>query len=727
MFSRFFFLFLLTQTFLTNAQVQTISNARSMPVGSTITVRGIVTNGAELGKIRYFQDGTGGIAAFPNAASAPNFEANVMLGDSIEVTGTLVSFHELLEITPITNYTVISSQNPIPVAVPVTFTNLSDDFESELVEVDCVIFDEVVSSFSTQGTYNITDANGQISQVYIRNVSPFFGTTTPTQSVKITGILSQYDNKYQFLPRLLPDISTQSCFNYSINPQQTNIETTSFTVNWDLNKAAASVLKYGTSFPLSNESISSNNSTSHEVDLTGLEPGTIYYVQAQSTLNGETILSEIVTMATKSTSSGEIKVYFTKSVDTSIGGGSIFPNGQTTQVVENEIIARINAAVSTIDVAIYNNIRFNLNNALKAAHNRGVRVRYIGSLEAQVTPITPTPPFQVLLGNDVALMHNKFMVIDAEDAQKCWVMGGSMNWTPGNMDIDFNNVLFIQDQSLARTYTIEFEEMWGSNTATFNTSNAKFGSAKTDNTPHQFIIGNVPVECYFSPSDKVTSRIQKTIESADNDLQFALLTMTKNELGDAIIARKNAGVSCRGIIENFDDIGSEFNYMQTNGVNVVADAHSEQLHHKYMVVDALLQNSDPTVWTGSHNWTFTAETSNDENSLVIHDKDIAIMYLQEFQKRWTELFPISTSDIVDNQLFKLFPNPANDEILILSNQEIFEEMNVLVFDINGKEVFQKQFEGTNKVLIPLQNLSAGAYFVKIIQNKVVSCLSFQKI
>jgi phosphatidylserine/phosphatidylglycerophosphate/cardiolipin synthase-like enzyme len=727
MYARFFFFFLLIQTFLTNAQVQTISNARLMPVGSTITVRGIVTNGAELGKIRYFQDGTSGIAAFPNAASAPNFEANVTLGDSIEVTGTLVSFHELLEITPITSYTVISSQNPIPAPVPVTFNNLTDDFESELVEKDCVIFDDVVSSFSTQGTYNITDANGQIGQVYIRNVSPFFGTTTPTQSVKVTGVLSQFDNKYQFLPRLLPDISTQSCFNYSINPLQTNIETTSFTVNWALNKIATSSLKYGTSFPLSNELINPNASTSHEVNLIGLEPGTIYYVQAQSTLNGETILSEVVAMATKSNSSGEIKVFFTKSVDLSVGNSSISPNGQTTQAVENEIVAIINAATTSIDVAIYNNIRFNLNTALNAAHNRGVRVRYIGAKDAQLTPISPTPAFQVLLGNDVALMHNKFMVIDADDAQKCWVMGGSMNWTPNNMDIDFNNVLFIQDQSLARTYEIEFEEMWGSTTATFNASNAKFGPAKTDNTPHQFIIGNIPVECYFSPSDKVTARIQKTIESADNDLQFALLTMTKNELGDAVIERKNAGVSCRGMIENFNDIGSEFSYLQTNGVNVVADAHSEQLHHKYVVVDALLQNSDPTVWTGSHNWTFTAETSNDENSLVIHDKDIAIMYLQEFQKRWTELSPINTSEVVDNQLFKLFPNPAKEEVLILSGQEILEEMNVLVFDINGKEVYQKQFEVDNQVLIPLQNLSTGTYFVKIIQNKTVSLLPFQKI
>jgi DNA/RNA endonuclease YhcR with UshA esterase domain len=281
MYSRLFFFLLLTQTFLTNAQIQTIANARLMPVGSTITVRGIVTNGAELGKVRYIQDETGGIAAFPNAASAPMFENFVKLGDSVFVTGVLVDFHGLLEISPITEYGVSSSNNPISAPQTVTLDLLSDEFESELVSIDCMVFDDVVSSFSTQGAYNITDANGLLGQIYIRNVSPFFGTITPTQSVKITGILSQYDNKYQFLPRLLPDISNQACFIYSNNPMQTNISTTSFTVNWGLNKDAASVLKYGTSFPLSNESVSPNIGTAHEVNLTGLEAGTIYYVQAQ--------------------------------------------------------------------------------------------------------------------------------------------------------------------------------------------------------------------------------------------------------------------------------------------------------------------------------------------------------------------------------------------------------------------------------------------------------------
>ena len=93
---------------ITNAQID-IAVARSMSEGSTVTVEGIVTNGAELGIIRYLQDATGAIAAYPGAGSIAGFPDEVQRGDLLEVTGTLKTFNGLLEIDPITSYEVISS------------------------------------------------------------------------------------------------------------------------------------------------------------------------------------------------------------------------------------------------------------------------------------------------------------------------------------------------------------------------------------------------------------------------------------------------------------------------------------------------------------------------------------------------------------------------------------------------------------------------------------------
>ena len=46
------------------ASAQTIADARALGVGQTVTVSGVVTNGSELGPIRYLQDGTAAIAAY---------------------------------------------------------------------------------------------------------------------------------------------------------------------------------------------------------------------------------------------------------------------------------------------------------------------------------------------------------------------------------------------------------------------------------------------------------------------------------------------------------------------------------------------------------------------------------------------------------------------------------------------------------------------------------------
>jgi phosphatidylserine/phosphatidylglycerophosphate/cardiolipin synthase-like enzyme len=75
-------------------------------------------------------------------------------------------------------------------------------------------------------------------------------------------------------------------------------------------------------------------------------------------------------------------------------------------------------------------------------------------------------------------MHNKFVIIDADDAQNAWVLTGSGNWTTGNLISDCNNFIFFQDQSLALAYRLEFEEMWGGTTrAVKRLASSTIGSA----------------------------------------------------------------------------------------------------------------------------------------------------------------------------------------------------------------------------------------------------------
>ncbi len=80
----------------------------------------------------------------------------------------------------------------------------------------------------------------------------------------------------------------------------------------------------------------------------------------------------------------------------------------------------------------------------------------------------------------------KFVIIDenASDPNLPVVWTGSTNWTDDQLTTDANNVIIFQDQSLARGYKLEFDEMWGnsSQTAAATPVNSKFGQYKSEQT-----------------------------------------------------------------------------------------------------------------------------------------------------------------------------------------------------------------------------------------------------
>lgn len=508
-------------------------------------------------------------------------------------------------------------------------------------------------------------------------------------------------------------------------PEQSEIQFDAFRLRWQTNLPSSALVFYGTTATPSAWLAVPNTAPEHFVHLSGLQPGAIYWVRVAAIRQNDTVYSETRPFATRSLSSGEIRVFFNQGIDEAAAGGLV-PAGSSFSDVLTETLARINAAQQTIDVAMYNTSRNDVVSALKQAQSRGVRVRFIAAADTDNPALKPAPAFPVLYGNQEALMHNKFMVIDAGLADRCWVMGGSMNWTYSNMSADYNNTLFIQDQSLARAYELEFNEMWGSDQAAPNPANARFGSAKTDNTPHQFIIGNVPVECWFSPSDQVTQQVVRSIQSADQSVSFAIFSFTRNEIGNAMVNAHQQDVQVRGIMENLGDPGAEFGWLTTNGVPVLPHPAAPLLHHKYMVADAGYSASDPLVLTGSHNWSTAAETANDENTLVIHDPDISMLYQAEFERRWKETVSTATFS-PGNEPFDIFPNPASEFLQIRSATEFPLSGRIEILNSAGRTCISMPVSADPLARVRLDRLPPGFYFLKIITESGLTTVPFQKV
>lgn len=611
-----------------------------MGVGATVTVSGIVTNGGELGSIRYMQDDSGGLAVYSSKLSA------VQRGDMITVTGVLKDYNTLLEMDPVNTLTINSSGNPLPAPIVLTPAQLSESYEGMLVKLQNVVFDG--SGTFERMSYTFT-AGGEGGQIYINSAgSPLIGTVIPTGPVTLTAPLGVYNGTYQLLPRDLDDLVSSSAINLTGIPQLSNLTTSGFTVAWTTDNAGTTEALYGNSPALELGALSvPGEATEHGIDLTGLQPSEIIYFQPFSVKGSDTARSALQVYITQSGSTGAMRAFFNNSVDPSVSLG-LMEAGYLDHAIDDTLIAYIDRARESIDFTIYNfnNAGIsNISNALNAAHDRGVVVRvvYDSNTDAVgVQSLVPgigkiaSPPSQFPL---YGIMHNKFVVFDANsaDPDQPVVWTGATNFTDGQINRDPNNVVVIQDKSLALAFRLEFNEMFGSSGDQPDGAVSRFGSLKTDNTPHDFVIGGKKVECYFSPSDGTHGRILETIQTADHSLHIATMLITKTDIGYSLADKNDAGLDVKVLINGFDQYGEPI-------VNTLKASLQEDIrlpgepgimHHKYMIVDQGFAESDPILLTGSHNWSSSAQFRNDENTLVIHDQGMANAFYQEFVVRFS--------------------------------------------------------------------------------------------
>ena len=77
-----------------------------------------------------------------------------------------------------------------------------------------------------------------------------------------------------------------------------------------------------------------------------------------------------------------------------------------------------------------------------------------------------------------------------------------------------------------------------------------------------------------------------------------------------------------------NDVNCDDEMLENAGVQLRRGKGSGSMHNKFAIIDGII------VYTGSYNHTQSATTRNDENYIIIKDKDIAETYEKQFQKIW---------------------------------------------------------------------------------------------
>ena len=170
-------------------EVISITAARSMAVGETVSVKGTVT--AKLKNSISIQDGEAGIALRPTSLAAD-------IGDEVTVVGKVAEYKGLMQID--SAQLVSKTTSAVPAAKAISVDTVGEAVESQLVTLTNVTLSdkEVIP-----GSANFAVGTGK---AVVRDENDNLGLEAGITYDSITGIVQQFDDTYQLIPRGESDV-----------------------------------------------------------------------------------------------------------------------------------------------------------------------------------------------------------------------------------------------------------------------------------------------------------------------------------------------------------------------------------------------------------------------------------------------------------------------------------------------------------------------------------------
>ena len=255
------------------------------------------------------------------------------------------------------------------------------------------------------------------------------------------------------------------------------------------------------------------------------------------------------------------------------------------------------------------------------------------------------------------LGHNKFLVRTGSTGHPLSVWTGSTNWTPTGLCTQVNNGLLVKDRDVAAIYLDQWHRLRdaGNTFPPALTSANATPKAVGDDVP-----GTVRSVTWFTRTAqrKDLAALEAEIQRAQQGILFLMFMPGSTGLFPAVMARAaEPGFYVRGVVSELpsggtdesavdislvsgkNHVGAHFDILQPEGIEnsmawFAAEVTHKQflahigyaiIHSKVLVIDPF--SDDPTVVTGSHNFSTSASSSNDENFMIIKgDKALAESY-----------------------------------------------------------------------------------------------------
>ena len=144
----------------------------------------------------------------------------------------------------------------------------------------------------------------------------------------------------------------------------------------------------------------------------------------------------------------------------------------------------------------------------------------------------------------------------------------------------------------------------------------------------ELTLNNTPAQIYFSPHGGCTDAIVKEISKAKSEILVQAYSFTSKNIAKALVDAHKRGVHTEIILakSNMTQRYSAADFTRNMGIPTYIDAEHAIAHNKIMIIDK------ETVSTGSFNFTKAAEEKNAENLLILKNKELAKIYIDNWNR-----------------------------------------------------------------------------------------------
>jgi hypothetical protein len=233
---------------------------------------------------------------------------------------------------------------------------------------------------------------------------------------------------------------------------------------------------------------------------------------------------------------------------------------------------------------------------------------------------------------------------------------------------------------------------------------------------------NLPMEVYFCPEDNCLDVLLENISSSKKTIDCAVYDLSLDTVTDALISKADQGLNVRFVSDYQRSEGrySNIGKLKDSNVSVITNpTESSYMHNKFCVFD------QKTVLVGSMNFTLNGNYKNNNNVLVIEDKELAREYTKKIDSFFQGEFSLETLDNVSEKFYGNVENYFCPEDNCLYHLiDIIEDVNYsldcMFFSFTLDDFFDivKDKDISQKYILEKRNINSYSQYNNLKNNNI---------